>query len=99
MAQRNPRRNQRKIRHCFSLSLSPSHVGRTGRTGVSVRNKNQPDGGGKVGREGERQKQVRMDGYSLNGEHRCCVKVCSPANMCFPLPPRIEKIQNWHSFC
>ena len=38
-----------------------------------------------------------MDKLSLNGE-LWCIKVCSPADTCFLLPPGIETFQNWHSF-
>ena len=48
------------------------------------------DGGGNEGEEeGVVQTEVKqegMDGHSLDGEHRCYVKVCSPDDMCIALP-------------
>ena len=32
------------------------------------------------------------------GIHRCCVKVCSPAHVCFPSPAGLEMVQYRHSF-
>lgn len=31
---------------------------------------------------------------SLDGKNRCCVKVCSPADLCFLEPPGFELFQN-----
>lgn len=35
-------------------------------------------------------KQRWMDGQSLDGELQCCVKICYPVDMRFPLPPGLE---------
>ena len=37
-------------------------------------------------------------GHSFDGEHCCCVKVCSTAEICFLSSPGYETIQNQHSF-
>lgn len=39
-------------------------------------------------------KQEETAGHLLDGELRCCVKVCFHADMCFPLPLQPEMVKN-----
>ena len=40
-------------------------------------------------------KQEGTVGHLLDGERRCCVKVCSLADMCLLLPLGLETVQNF----
>lgn len=42
--------------------------------------------------------RVNGQAFSQSRAHRCCVKVCYPADMCLPLLPEHETVQNCNSF-